>query len=158
MPEMHSPEPTPQSQPAASLLLEEQLCFALYSTMLGMNKVYRKLLRALGVTYPQYLVLLVLWERDSLTVSEIGEHLFLDSTTLTPLLKRMETLGVLVRNRAKSDERQVIISLTDQGRELKRRATTVTEGVFCATECTPDELASIRDRLFLLRERLFKNA
>ncbi len=145
-------------KPSASLLLSEQLCFALYSTMLGMNKVYRKLLRELGVTYPQYLVLLVLWERDALTVSEIGERLFLDSATLTPLLKRMETLGVLERARAKADERQVIVSLTSQGRELQQRAQAVPEGVFCATECTPDELASIRDHLFLLRERLFKNA
>ncbi|MES2944887.1 MAG: MarR family transcriptional regulator [Pseudomonadota bacterium] len=148
----------PLPKPSASLLLSEQLCFALYSTMLGMNKVYRKLLRELGVTYPQYLVLLVLWERDALTVSEIGERLFLDSATLTPLLKRMETLGVLERARAKADERQVIVSLTSQGRELQQRAQAVPEGVFCATECTPDELASIRDHLFLLRERLFKNA
>lgn len=148
----------PPSKPTASLLLSEQLCFALYSTMLGMNRVYRKLLRELGLTYPQYLVLLILWERDALTVSEIGERLFLDSATLTPLLKRMETLGVLVRVRAKADERQVIISLTQKGRELQQRANAVSEGVFCATECTPDELISIRDRLFLLRERLFKNA
>lgn len=146
------------STPTASLLLSEQLCFALYSTMLGMNKVYRKLLRELGVTYPQYLVLIVLWERDSLTVSEIGERLFLDSATLTPLLKRMETLGVLERVRAKTDERQVIISLTQKGRELEQRAKAVPNGVFCATECTPDELASLRDHLLLLRERLFKNA
>ncbi len=155
---MPARNPPPSSKPAVSLLLNEQLCFALYSTMLGMNKVYRKLLRTLGVTYPQYLVLLVLWERDSLTVSEIGEQLFLDSTTLTPLLKRMETLGLLDRNRAKADERQVIISLTKHGRELKHRIKTVPEGVFCATECTPDELASIRDQLFFLRDRLFKNA
>jgi len=155
---MSARNPPLSSKPAASLLLNEQLCFALYSTMLGMNKVYRKLLRTLGVTYPQYLVLLVLWERDSLTVSEIGEQLFLDSTTLTPLLKRMETLGLLDRNRAKADERQVIISLTKRGRELKHRIKAVPEGVFCATECTPDELSSIRDQLFLLRDRLFKNA
>lgn len=148
----------PSSKPTASLLLSEQLCFALYSTMLGMNKVYRKLLRELGLTYPQYLVLLILWERDALTVSEIGERLFLDSATLTPLLKRMETLGVLERVRAKADERQVIISLTQKGREHQQRAKAVSEGVFCATECTPDELIAIRDRLFLLRERLFKNA
>ncbi len=146
------------STPTASLLLSEQLCFALYSTMLGMNKVYRKLLRELGVTYPQYLVLIVLWECDSLTVSEIGERLFLDSATLTPLLKRMETLGVLERVRAKTDERQVIISLTQKGRELEQRAKAVPNSVFCATECTPDELASLRDHLLLLRERLFKNA
>lgn len=155
---MPTPKKPQAAKPAASLLLDEQLCFALYSTMLAMNKVYRKLLRVLGVTYPQYLVLLVLWERDALTVSEIGERLYLDSTTLTPLLKRMETLGLLDRNRAKADERQVIVSLTKRGRELKQRVKVVPEGVFCATECTPDELASIRDRLFLLRERLFKNA
>jgi MarR family transcriptional regulator, organic hydroperoxide resistance regulator len=123
-----------------------------------MNKVYHKLLRELGVTYPQYLVLLVLWERDGLMVSEIGERLFLDSATLTPLLKRMEAAGLLQRARAKEDERQVIVSLTGHGRELKRRAAAVPDGVFCATECTPDELASIRDHLFLLRARLLKNA
>lgn len=143
--------------PAPSLLLGEQLCFALYSTTLAMNKVYRKLLRDLGLTYPQYLVMLVLWERDALMVSEIGDRLFLDSPTLTPLLKRMEALGLLERLRAKEDERQVIVSLTQRGRELKRHAVTVPQGVFCASACSPDELASIRDSLLLLRERLFKN-
>ena len=146
------------SKPADPLLLREQLCFALYSTMLGMNKVYRKLLRELGVTYPQYLVLLVLWEHTELTVSEIGAQLFLDSATLTPLLKRMEAQGLLVRNRAKADERQVVVSLTEEGSALKRRAKAVPEGVFCATECSLDELASIRDQLLRLRDTLFKNA
>lgn len=146
------------SKPPDPLLLREQLCFALYSTMLGMNKVYRKLLRELGVTYPQYLVLLVLWEHAELTVSEIGEQLFLDSATLTPLLKRMEAQGLLVRNRAKSDERQVVVSLTEEGNALKRRAKAVPEGVFCATECSLDELATIRDQLLRLRDTLFKNA
>lgn len=141
----------------ASLLLDEQLCFALYSTMLGINKVYRKLLKKLGVTYSQYLVLLVLWEQDTLTVSEIGERLFLDSATLTPLLKRMETQGLLLRIRAKSDERQVIINLTEQGRILQQVAKEVSNGVFCATECTPDELSSIRENLIQLRDRLFRN-
>ena len=87
---MNAKRTSRRRKPAASLLLGEQLCFALYSTMAAMNKVYRKLLGELGVTYPQYLVLLVLWERDELMVSEIGERLFLDSATLTPLLKRME--------------------------------------------------------------------
>jgi DNA-binding MarR family transcriptional regulator len=159
---MPTTRPTPKragsSKPADPLLLREQLCFALYSTMLGMNKVYRKLLRELGVTYPQYLVLLVLWEHEALTVSEIGEQIFLDSATLTPLLKRMEVQGLLVRTRAKTDERQVIVSLTEQGQELKRRAKAVPEGVFCATECTLDELASMRDQLLQLRDKLFKNA
>src|SRR5258708_36499697 len=105
-----------------SLLLSEQLCFALYSTMLAMNKVYRKLLRKLGLTYPQYLVMLVLWERDELMVSEIGERLFLDSTTLTPLLKRLEASGLVSRTRATTDERQGIIARTRQGRALKSQA------------------------------------
>lgn len=126
--------------------------------MLGMNKVYRNLLRELGLTYPQYLVLLVLWERDAMTVSEIGKRLFLDSATLTPLLKRMETLGVLARVRAKADERQVVISLTPQGLALQQRARTVPEGAFCASGCSPDELASLRDQLLVLRDRLFSNA
>jgi DNA-binding MarR family transcriptional regulator len=155
---MNAKPTSARGKPAASLLLGEQLCFALYSTMAAMNKVYHKLLRELGVTYPQYLVLLVLWERDGLMVSEIGERLFLDSATLTPLLKRMEAAGLLQRARAKDDERQVIVSLTGRGRELKRRAAAVPDGIFCATECTPDELASIRDHLFLLRARLLKNA
>src|SRR5258708_17809235 len=141
-----------------SLLLGEQLCFALYSTMLAMNKVYRKLLRKLGLTYPQYLVMMVLWERDELMVSEVGERLFLDSTTLTPLLKRLESSGLVTRTRAASDERQVIITLTRQGRALKSQAQEVPESVFCASECTLEEVVSIRDHLLMLRGKLFKNA
>ena len=146
------------ANPAASLQLGEQLCFALYSTMLAMNKVYRKLLLDLGVTYPQYLVLLVLWERDALMVSEIGERLFLESPTLTPLLKRMELLGLLRRIRDKNDERQVIVSLTGQGRALRDRAKVVPGGVFCAAGCSPKKLASIRDQLIQLRARLLENS
>ena len=126
--------------------------------MHAMNKIYRKLLRRLGITYPQYLVLLVLWESDSLTLSEIGDRLFLDSATLTPLLKRMEVSGLLNRVRAKNDERQVVVGLTKTGRQLQSRANAVPDGVFCATECEPEELAAIRDHLFILRARLFKNA
>ena len=144
-------------KPAPMLLLGEQLCFALYSTTLAMNKVYRRLLRELDVTYPQYLVLLVLWERDGLMVSEIGGRLFLDSATLTPLLKRMQAQGLLVRERAAEDERQVVVSLTEHGRDLKRRARIVQEGVLCASGCTPDELASIRDTLVLMRGKMFLN-
>ncbi|MBL8482681.1 MAG: MarR family transcriptional regulator [Rhodocyclaceae bacterium] len=148
----------PPTTAHAPLLLREQLCFALYSAMLGMNKVYRKLLRKLGVTYPQYLVLLVLWEQDQRTVSQIGELLYLDSATLTPLLKRMEAQGLVARTRARSDERQVIVSLTESGHELKRAAEEVPRGVMCASECTVEELVSMRDQLLVLRERLFRNA
>lgn len=136
------------------LKLDQQLCFALYSAGLAMNKLYRKLLSQLGLTYPQYLVMLVLWERDQLTVSEIGERLFLDSATLTPLLKRLESAALLSRLRSTEDERQVIISLTDQGRALKKQAGSVPLAVFCATGCEFDEVVALKGQLTQLREHL----
>lgn len=133
---------TEQSKAKNLLQLDQQLCFALYSANLALHKVYRKLLSQLELTYPQYLVMMVLWERDRVTVSDIGERLFLDSATLTPLLKRLETAGLLVRYRATTDERQVIIALTEAGRALRERAQSVPEAVMCATDCSPG-----RDRL-----------
>ncbi|NMG33659.1 MarR family transcriptional regulator [Azoarcus sp. TTM-91] len=141
-----------------SLLLDHQLCFALYSTALAMNKVYRKLLKDLDLTYPQYLVMMVLWERDGVTVSEIGERLFLDSATLTPLLKRLEAAALLSRQRAASDERQVIITLTPAGRALKERATAVPAGVLCATDCEPDQLLGLKNELESLRRKLMRSS
>jgi len=138
--------------------LDEQLCFALYSTGLALNKVYRRLLSGLGLTYPQYLVMLVLWERDGITVSEIGERLFLDSATLTPLLKRLESAGLISRTRAKRDERQVVIALTTDGKALKATARSVPTDVFCASECSPAELAALKRQLESLRGNLTKNA
>jgi DNA-binding MarR family transcriptional regulator len=149
---------SPASLPAQPLALDQQLCFALYSTMLGVNKVYRSLLKDLGLTYPQYLVMLVLWERDDLTVSEIGEQLFLDSPTLTPLLKRLETAGFVARNRSGTDERQVIVSLTAAGRRLRGRAADVPACVAAAMECAPDEIDTLRLRLTDMRSKLYKNA
>jgi MarR family transcriptional regulator, organic hydroperoxide resistance regulator len=140
-----------------SLLLDQQLCFALYSTAHAMNKVYRKLLRRLNLTYPQYLVMMVLWERDGVTVSEIGERLFLDSATLTPLLKRLESSGLITRRRAASDERQVLVSLTANGKALRQKAQSVPDAVFCAAECSPEELTSIKGKLELLRAKLLEN-
>jgi DNA-binding MarR family transcriptional regulator len=139
------------------LALDGQLCFALYSTSLAMSKVYRKLLKDLNLTYPQYLVMLVLWEKDGVTVSEIGEHLFLDSATLTPLLKRLEAAGLVSRVRAAHDERQVIVSLTDAGRDLREQAMAVPTGVFCATECSIDQLDTMTRELASLRARLIQN-
>ena len=145
--------------PAAHpLQLDLQLCFALYSTMLGMNKVYRALLKNLGLTYPQYLVMLVLWEQDKQTVSEVGVRLFLDSPTLTPLLKRLEVAGFVARNRSSADERQVIISLTTAGKRLHERAVAVPGCVAAALECAPGEIDAIRTRLTDLRTKLYKNA
>ncbi|MYZ41562.1 MarR family winged helix-turn-helix transcriptional regulator [Schauerella aestuarii] len=143
----------PSSTPP-QLLLDNQLCFALHSTTLAMTKVYRGLLTDLGLTYPQYLVMLVLWEGDGLTVSEIGTRLFLDSATLTPLLKRLETAGHLVRERSAQDERQVIVSLTAAGKRLRQRAESIPEGVQCATSCSTAELVEITAQLAALRTRL----
>jgi DNA-binding MarR family transcriptional regulator len=137
-----------------SLLLDEQLCFALYSTSLALNKVYRRILGGLDLTYPQYLVMMVLWERDGVTVSELGEKLFLDSATLTPLLKRMESAGLLTRVRAADDERQVLITLSPKGRSLRQRAAEVPDSVLCASQCSPEELVRLKKQLELLRKNL----
>lgn len=142
----------------ASLKLDDQLCFALYSVGRAMSKAYRPLLEPLGLTYPQYLVMMVLWAGDGLTVSEIGERLFLDSATLTPLLKRLQTAGLVTRTRARDDERQVLIALTAAGRALKTKAGSVPSGIFRATECSADELASTKARLDALRAKLQRNA
>jgi len=140
------------------LHLDQQMCFALYSANLALNKVYRKLLVELDLTYPQYLVMLVLWQQDELMVSDIGDKLFLDSATLTPLLKRLETAGLLIRRRAQIDERQVIISLTDTGRALQQRALGIPEAVACAAECSVEEMTAIKQQLQTLRSHLQKKA
>ena len=131
--------------------LDHQLCFALYSSSLVMTKLYKPVLSALGLTYPQYLVLLVLWETDAVSVSDLGTRLFLDSGTLTPLLKRLETAGWLTRLRAVDDERRVIVSLTSAGRALRRKAQHVPNEVACAAGCALDELADLTRRLQALR-------
>ncbi len=136
------------------LLLDRQLCFALYSANLALHKLYRQLLTQLDITYPQYLVMLVLWEKDDVTVSEIGERLFLDSATLTPLLKRLEAAGLLNRQRSRKDERQVVVTLTEQGAELRRKAVNIPETVFCATACDGDTLTSLKTGLEKLRDNL----
>jgi len=139
---------------AMSMSLDQQFCFALYSANLALNKVYRKLLAKLNLTYPQYLVMLVLWEHDEVMVSEIGDHLFLDSATLTPLLKRLEAAGLLLRSRSAEDERQVIIRLTDQGRSLRETAKSVPDEVLCATACSEETLTDLKRQLETLRVQL----
>ena len=148
----------PQTPPGAgSLKLDDQLCFALYSTGLALNKVYRKLLAGLGLTYPQYLAMMVLWERDQITVSEIGERLYLDSATLTPLLKRLQAAGLISRTRARNDERQVVIALTDAGRALQEPARAVPMGIFGAAGCAPEQLGSMKSQLEALRANLMQH-
>jgi len=138
----------------AMLLLDNQLCFALYSASLTTTKMYKPLLKDLGLTYPQYLALLVLWERDGVTVSELGERLFLDSGTLTPLLKRLESMDLLRRQRSPEDERQVIVSLTAAGRALKKRALPVPEQLLCASGCSIGEITALTRKLQKLRGAL----
>ncbi|NCH72594.1 MarR family winged helix-turn-helix transcriptional regulator [Cronobacter dublinensis] len=146
-----------QQSAGLSLSLDNQLCFALYSTNLALHKIYRQLLTPLGLTYPQYLVMMVLWEQDEVTVSEIGERLYLDSATLTPLLKRMETAGLLMRQRSRQDERQVIVTLTDAGRELKAGANEIPGSVLCATACDRETLMSLKAQLEDLRHNLHQS-
>jgi len=146
--------PTETARPVDWLQLDNQLCFALYSASLAMTRLYKPLLEPLGLTYPQYLALLVLWERDGLAVNELGERLFLDSGTLTPLLKRMEAAGWLSRQRASDDERRVLVSLTADGQALKRRAQSVPRALAAATGCSADELVALTQRLQQLRTQL----
>ena len=134
--------------------LDNQLCFALYSTSLAMTKVYKPLLDDLGLTYPQYLAMLVLWERDGLMVSELGERLNLDSGTLTPLLKRLEVSGFISRIRDVEDERRVYITLTSSGRKLKTRATKIPGCILSASQCSLPELVALTNQVQGLRQRL----
>ncbi|MET3180840.1 UNVERIFIED_ORG: DNA-binding MarR family transcriptional regulator [Variovorax guangxiensis] len=140
------------------LALDEQLCFAVYSTMLSLNKVYRGLLRDLDLTYLQYLVMLVLWEKDEINVSEICSRLALETTTLTPLLKRLEARGLIQRARSSRDERQVIVSLTADGRALHTKARGLPGCVAQAMELSPDQIGALRTQLLEMRASLDRNA
>ena len=152
-----NPSPVAGLPEASLLLLDSQMCFALYSASLTMTRIYRPLLAKFDLTYPQYLVLLVLWERDRRTVSAIGERLFLDSGTLTPLLKRLEALDYVTRVRDHKDERRVIVSLTAGGKILRKKALAVPQSVSCATRCSLPELLSLTGQLVKLRESLSSN-
>jgi DNA-binding MarR family transcriptional regulator len=146
---------SPLLKPSAELLkLDHQLCFALYSSSLAMTKLYKPLLEPLGLTYPQYLAMLVLWEGDGITVSELGQRLQLDSGTLTPLLKRLESSGLVQRRRDSVDERRVLVQLTPAGRALKARALKVPPQVACAAGCNLDELTALTRRLKQLRAQI----
>lgn len=136
-----------------ALLLDNQLCFAMYSASLAMTKSYKKMLKALDLTYPQYLVMMVLWEQDGIIVSELGKRLYLDSGTLTPLLKRMESMGLLHRQRDTGDERRVAVKLSDAGRALRKKALAVPEQMACLLPPIPQVMA-MRDELHALRDKL----
>ena len=144
----------PQQAGNPALLLDNQLCFALYSTSLAMTKTYKPLLAPLGLTYPQYLAMLVLWEQDGVMVSELGGRLYLDSGTLTPLLKRLEATGLIARLRDVADERRVRVTLTSAGRKLKARAAAIPACVVSAAGCSLSDLASLMRQVQALRLKL----
>jgi len=136
------------------LRLDNQLCFALYSSSRGITRLYRPLLLEFGITYPQYLAMLVLWEKEPLTVKELGERLFLDSGTLTPLLKRMEKQGLLTRERSQGDERQVLIGLTDEGRKLKDKALAIPLKIANQVNISQSEFISLLTSLKKLMKKI----
>lgn len=128
-----------------ALKLDQQICFPLYSVSRLVTKKYKPLLQKLGVTYPQYLVLLVLWEEGEIPVKRISERLFLDTNTLTPLLKRMENSGLIERNRSKLDERSVLISLTTNGENLREQARNIPSQLVGEFDCFLLEKQEIED-------------
>jgi DNA-binding MarR family transcriptional regulator len=136
------------------LRLDNQICFAVYSTAHAFNRVYKPLLGRLGLTYPQYLVMLVLWERDGVPVKDIGERLHLDSGTLTPLLKRLEAAELIKRTRSTEDERQVLIALAPQGQALREKARAVPQSILAASACSLSELSAMKNEIVALRDRL----
>ncbi len=136
------------------LNIDELLCFSVYSVNHAIARLYRPLLTPLGLTYPQYLVLVALWDRDKRRVNDLGADLQLDTNTLTPLLKRMEAADLLTRQRNPQDERSLIVALTDKGRSLQEKAAELTACVLEAMGGDVAELADLRDRLQTLRDRL----
>ena len=140
--------------PPPSAVLEDQLCFALYAASRAMTARYRPLLDAIGLTYPQYLVMMLLWEEDNQTVGQLGARLSLDSGTLSPLLKRLTTAGLVTRHRRVEDERSVAIALTDAGRALRDEAGAISEEIICALDLDREEFADLKAKLNLVTERV----
>jgi DNA-binding MarR family transcriptional regulator len=140
------------------LNLDDFICFALYTTNHAMNRVYKPMLDALNLTYPQYLVMVTLWREDSQTVGAIGEKLLLESSTLTPLLKRLEATGYVKRERGMDDERVVIIRLTEEGRELRKRAASIPGCIVSASGQEFAELKRLRAQVVALRDALERSA
>lgn len=143
---------------ATYLDLDAQLCFALYSSSLAMTKAYKPLLAELGLTYPQYVALLTLWQHGPMGVGELGARLYLDSGTLTPLTKRLEALGLLQRRRSAEDERHVELSLTPAGKRLRVRAEAIPPCVLQLSGCNLPQIESLTRELQDLRDRLLANS
>ncbi|MDX3711397.1 MarR family transcriptional regulator [Streptomyces europaeiscabiei] len=147
MPEGISEEVSGQVSEEDFLRLDRQICFSLHAASRAFNSVYRVVLKDLGITYPQYLVMLVLWEQGELPVKKLGEHLRLDSGTLSPLLKRLEAAGLVRRERSARDERSVVVRPTGEGTALRERALAVPRRIVSATTFDIDEIRDLRDRL-----------
>lgn len=135
--------------------LDDQLCYAIYSAGIAIQRAYKPLLDELGLTYPQYLVLNVLWREDGQTVGRIAEQLALESSTLTPLLKRLEVAGLIHRTRNPENERQVVVALTDQGRALEGRAGCLGEALLEVSGQSPGELGDLNVKVRRLRDRIY---
>ncbi|MBP2560410.1 DNA-binding MarR family transcriptional regulator [Neorhizobium galegae] len=146
----------PRDPDNLGIKLDAQLCFAIYGAAHAFTRTYKPLLDPLGLTYPQYLVMIALWEEDDQPVKAIGDRLGLDSGTLSPLLKRLEQSGLVTRRRDRDDERQVRISLTKKGTELKAQATGVAQAIGKAVGCSLEEAVALRDELIALKQRLTK--
>lgn len=140
--------------PQGMLALDQQLCFAVYAAAHALNRTYKPLLDPYGLTYPQYIVLMTLWEEDRRTVKALGEKLGLDSGTLSPLLKRLEAAGYIHRARDRNDERQVLITLTDKGHAMKHDAVAIRMAIGKATGCSIDTLQALTSDLHMLTEHL----
>ena len=147
--------PAPQS--CAALQLDNQLCFALHSTSLLMTKAYKPLLHSIGLTYPQYLAMLVLWEGDGITVGDISARLLTDPGSLTPLLKRLEAEGMITRTRSSADERVVELRLTDKGRSLQQEAERFPACILEASGMTLEQIGALKEQIVALRTELQKS-
>ncbi len=153
MPE-NAPDPSDNAAQYDLLRLDNQLCFALYAATRAVAKTYRQRLGPMGLTYPQYLVLVVLWQQDGITISELGRQLMLDSGTLTPLVKRLESMGHVSRQRSKDDEREVNVWLTPKGFDLRDMALDARRFVACRLEMSEQEIGELRRELMDLIGRL----
>ena len=147
---MADPIPTPDDH----LKLGEFLCFAIYAAGHAFNRIYKPLLEPLGLTYPQFLVMVALWETDDQTVGGLGDKLTLDSSTLTPLLKRIEAMGLIRRARDPADERQVRVRLTDQGRDLREQARAIPGCLMQASGLQLDDVRRLQREVTALRQAL----
>jgi DNA-binding MarR family transcriptional regulator len=158
MTDLQAPSVTGAGLPGPSVALDDQLCFALYAASRAMTARYRPMLEEIGLTYPQYLVMMLLWEQDNQTVGQLGARLALDSGTLSPLLKRLTAAGLVTRHRRVEDERSVSIALTEAGRSLEEKALSISSEMIGAIGFDMTEFDDLKQRLRLLTDRVAPHA